>query len=64
MALTRPITKEEAYDLLSGTIAKAFEKGITRGMLFGSDYEKGQFQTVKNLLEVVNEINEQIVKVS
>lgn len=53
-------TKAEAYDLLSGTILKALERGI--GKIFGNDFEKGQICTVKNLAEVVAEINSRIIK--
>lgn len=55
-----PITKEQAYDLLSGTIIKALSRGI--GKCFGSDFEKGQICTVKNLAEIVAELNDRIIK--
>lgn len=58
--INKAITKEQAYDLLSGTILKALERGIAK--CFGSDFEKGQICTVKNLAEIVAELNDSIIK--
>lgn len=60
--LKKAITKAEAYDLLSGTIARAFVKGFTQGKMLGSEFEKGQFAVLKNLLGIVKEIDESVIK--
>lgn len=54
------LTKEQAYDILSGTILKALERGIAK--CFGTDFERGQICTVKNLAEIVAELNDRIIK--
>lgn len=60
MTNNQKITKAEAYDLLAGTIAKAFVRGIDK--IYGSEFERGQIRTVMNLLGVVKEIDERIIK--